>query len=170
MRCGRCPKTLDGGGDAAAGAPPLVTVSVDATTAAATGGEVGATVEAGPRVGPNLLEAAACNSVVEVTGLTMEGTPLNLGRRSRTVSAQLRRFVIHRDGGVCTAEGCISRYRLEVHHITPWSHGGRTDADNLTTLSWYHHHVIVHGKGHTIDPNSPPCRRRFLRPRIHDPP
>ena len=44
------------------------------------------------------------------------------------------------------------------------------DADNLATLCWFHHHVVIHGEGFSIDPNSPPQRRRFIRPRVHDPP
>ncbi len=158
-------------GDTAGGdATPQVTVFVDAISAAATGGETGVTVASGPRVGPATLEAVICSGSVEVLATTSNGTPLNIGRRSRVVSAKLRRFVLHRDGGACTADGCTSRYRLEPHHITPWGHGGSTDADNLTTLCWYHHHVIVHGEGFHIDPHSPPQRRRFLRPRNHDPP
>jgi len=147
-----------------------VTVFVDAVEAAATGGETGVILESGPRVGPATLEAMVCSASVEVLATTADGSPLSVGRRSRVVPPKLRRFVLHRDGGSCTADGCVSRYRLEVHHITPWSQGGRTDADNLTTLCWFHHHVVVHGEGFTIDPDSPRCRRRFHRPRDRDPP
>jgi Domain of unknown function (DUF222)/HNH endonuclease len=160
---------LDGGGAAAQPLTPQVTVFIDATTAAATCGEAGVVIAAGPRVGPNTLAAILCDGVIEVTATTTGGVPVNLGRHSRVVSPQLRRYVIHRDGGVCTAEGCTSRYRLQVHHITPWSQGGPTDADNLTTLCWYHHHVVVHGSGYRIDPHSPSQRRRFLHP-TRDPP
>ena len=147
-----------------------VTVFVDANQAAASNAETGVVIESGPRVGPATLEAVICSGSIEVTAVTQDGTPLNIGRRSRVVSPKLRRYVLHRDGGACTADGCTSRYRLEAHHITPWSQGGRTDADNLTTLCWYHHHVIIHGEGFSIDPQSPACRRRFVRPRNHDPP
>ena len=157
-------------GDANAASTHGVTVFVDATEAAATGGETGIVIEAGPRVGPATLEALICTGSVEVTAVTRDGTPLNIGRRSRVVPAKLRRFVLHRDNGTCTADGCTSQYRLEAHHITPWSHGGTTNADNLTTLCWYHHHVVIHGEGYAIDPQSPPCRRRFTPPRHHDPP
>jgi hypothetical protein len=155
---------LDGDSDHATGhgSSPGVTVFVDATEAVATGGETGVVVEAGPRVGPATLEALICTGSVEVTARTQDGAPLNMGRRSRVVSPRLRRYVLHRDGGVCTADGCTSRYRLQAHHITPWSQGGTTDADNLTTLCWYHHHVIIHGEGFAIDPNSPACRRRLV--------
>jgi hypothetical protein len=157
-------------GDADAASTYGVTVFVDANEAATNGGETGIVIESGPRVGPATLEALICAGSVEVTAVTKDSTPLNIGRRSRVVPPKLRRFVLHRDHGACTADGCTSRYRLEAHHIIPWSHGGTTDADNLTTLCWYHHHVVIHGEGFTIDPQSPPCRRRFIRPRHHDPP
>jgi hypothetical protein len=149
---------------------PLLTVFVDANDAASTNGEAGAVIETGPRVGPSTIEAILCDGVIEVTGRTQNGTPLGIGRRSRAIPPRLRRFVLHRDGGVCTIEGCVSRYRLQAHHITPWSQGGSTNADNLTTLCWFHHHIVIHGRGFTIDPSTPPQRRRFLRPLVHAPP
>ena len=149
---------------------PVLTVFVDATEAAPTSGQAGVTLEAGPRVGANAIEAILCNGIVEVTAKTADGRPLALGRRSRIIPPRLRRFITHRDGGVCTIAGCTSRYRLQVHHIVPWSQGGRTDPDDLTTLCWFHHHVVIHGQGFRIDPDSPPQRRRLLRPRSHAPP
>ena len=101
---------------------------------------------AGPRLGPGTLEEIICNGNVDLIGLTEKSKPLDLGRRSRTVSRKLRRHVLHRDGG-CTVDGCPFNYRLEVHHVIPWSHGGNTDADNLITLCWFHHHVSVHREG-----------------------
>ena len=148
---------------------PTLTVFVDATDAAATNGEAGVTVEAGPQVGPHTIEAILCDGIIEVTARTEGGTPLALGRRSRVIPPRLRRFVLHRDGG-CTIAGCVSRYRLQVHHIWPWSHGGRTDPDNLATVCWFHHHVVIHGQGFTIDPTTPPQRRRLHQPPIHAPP
>ena len=103
-------------------------------------------VLAGPRLGPGTLEEIICNGNVDLIGFTEMGKPLDLGRRSRTVGRKLRRHVLHRDGG-CMVDGCPFNYRLEVHHVIPWSHGGRTDADNLMTLCWYHHHVSVHREG-----------------------
>ncbi|HLF43924.1 MAG TPA: DUF222 domain-containing protein [Acidimicrobiia bacterium] len=127
--------------------PPVeVMVTVDARTAAGDGGETGVAVLAGPRIGPRALHEIFCNGIVQVVGIAEDGTPLSLGRRSRNVPGRLRRFVLSRDMG-CTAEGCSSRYRLEVHHCKPWSHGGATDADSLVTLCWFHHHVAVHREG-----------------------
>jgi hypothetical protein len=151
-------------------APPTVTVFVDATGAAPTNGEAGVHDDAGLQVGRNTIEAILCDGIIEVTARSQDGTPLAMGRRSRIVPPRLRRFVVHRDGAACTIAGCVSRYRLQVHHIRPWSEGGGTDPDNLTTVCWFHHHVVIHGRGFTIDPDSPPQRRRLLRPRSHAPP
>lgn len=148
----------------------LLTVFMDATDAAPTNGEAGVTIEAGPQVGPTAIEAVLCDGVVEVTAHTKDGAPLRMGRRSRVIPPRLRRWVLHRDGSACTVEGCTSQYRLQTHHILGWSQGGRTDPDNLTTLCWFHHHVVIHGQGFSIDPSSPPHRRRLLRPPIHAPP
>ena len=126
--------------------PVDMAVIVDADTAAESGGETGVSVLAGPRLGPGVLEEIICNGNVDLIGIDQEGKPLDLGRRSRTVTRKLRRHILHRDGG-CTVEACPFNYRLEVHHVIPWSHGGRTDADNLITLCWYHHHVSVHREG-----------------------
>jgi hypothetical protein len=148
----------------------LLTVFIEANRAASTEGEAGVVIESGPRVGPDTVEAIFCDGIIEVTGRSEDGTPLSMGRRSRVIPPRLRGFVLHRDGGVCTVAGCVSRYRLQAHHIMPWSEGGRTDADNLATLCWFHHHVVVHGRGFSIDPSSPSHRRRLLRPPIHAPP
>ncbi len=164
--------------DAAAGsdgasvdtATPMLTVFVDATEAAATNATTGITLEAGPRVGPNAIEAILCTGIVEVTARTPDGQPLALGRRTRVIPSRLRRFILHRDATRCTISGCTSQYRLQIHHMIPWSDNGRTDPENLTTLCWFHHHVVIHGHGHRIDPTTPPQRRRLLNPRIHAPP
>jgi hypothetical protein len=144
------------------GSPVEVAVTVDARTAVAADGETGLSVLAGPRLGPGILEEILCNGTVEVVGIAEEGEPLNLGRRSRTVPRRLRRFVLSRDGG-CTVGGCTSRYRLEVHHTPPWSFGGETNAEDLITLCWYHHHIAVHREGLVIH-RIGPSRVRLKRP------
>jgi hypothetical protein len=149
---------------------PVLTVFVDAREAAGTNGEAGVVVEAGPRVGEAAIEAILCDGTIEVTARTHDGTPLRLGRRSRPVTPQLRRFIMDRDGAACTIAGCTSRYRLQVHHMVRWIDGGRTDPENLTTVCWFHHHIVIHGQGFTINRESPPQRRRLVQPPIHGPP
>jgi hypothetical protein len=144
-----------------------VTLFVDATEHPQ-GGETGGEVAYGPRVGPDALEAVLCTGSVRVIGL-VGGRPVAASTAARAVPPAVRRFVAWRDGG-CTADGCTSRYRLEVHHIRWRADGGGQDPTNLTTLCWFHHHVVIHGQGFRIDPDSSPGRRRFLRPRSPDPP
>lgn len=139
-----------------------VVVTIDARTAAADGGQTGVAVLGGTRLGPRALEEVICNARVDLIGITQEGRPLALGRRSRVVSRRLRRHVMERDMG-CTVEGCTSRYRLEVHHEVPWSRGGRTDPESLLTLCWFHHHVAVHREGLVIE-RTGTSRVRLKRP------
>jgi hypothetical protein len=149
------------GEDTPARAPGRVSVFVDAGLAGRTGGEAGGELAAGPRIGPATLDRLLCTVPVEVIGFdgmravwTSGGSPL--------IPPATRRLVLQRDGG-CVIDGCSSRYRLEPHHVVPCSRGGNNDAGNLATLCWYHHHVKIHGEGYTLDPNTPPQRRR-LRP------
>lgn len=127
-----------------------VFVDVDATT-----------TEGGLDAPAEIVEQLLCTGSVEVN--VTGAKPLGVGRRSRAVPPRLRRAVLQRDRG-CVIAGCDSRYRLECHHVVPWSQGGRTDADNLATVCWFHHHVVIHGRGYRIDPRSPRWRRSFLRP------
>jgi hypothetical protein len=143
--------------------PVDIAITVDARTGASTDGETGVSVLAGPRIGPRALQEILCDGKVEVIGITESGKPLDLGRKQRTIPSKLRHHVLERDGG-CTVEGDDSRYRLQVHHVIPWSQGGATDADNLITLCWYHHHVSVHREGLQIE-RIGTSRVRLKRPR-----
>ncbi len=148
-----------------------VTVFVDACEGrAADSGQTGAWIVGGPRVGPSTLERLLCEGTIDVIAHPRDGTPLTVGTAQTAIAPATRRHVLHRDGGVCTADGCTSRYRLQPHHIHPRAAGGTNHPDNLTSLCWFHHHVVVHRHGYTIDPTTPPQRRRFLQPAERGPP
>lgn len=149
--------------------PTQVSVFVDADTATPTSGQAGVYLEAGSRVGRSALEAVLCESVLEVTVNTADGTPLSYGRRSRAIPPALRRAILHRDGNRCSIAGCGSRNRLQVHHVTPWSQGGATDPENLITLCWWHHHVAIHRLGFTPY-RHPKHGQVWLRPNGRSPP
>ena len=100
---------------------PVVSIFVDAHLAVSTNGETGAEIATGPRVGPLTLEQILCHGQTEILMTAPDGTPLAVGPTSKTIPPKLRRFILHRDGGACTADGCQSRYRLQPHHITPKS-------------------------------------------------
>ncbi len=162
--------SLEGAQDKGGSSVPLVSIFLDAELAAATDGEAGGETASGPRVGPLTLEQILCDGSVEILKASPGGIPLSVGPTARTIPPKLRRFIFHRDGGACTVDGCRSRYRLQPHHIQPRSQGGSHDPSNLTTLCWFHHHVVVHRNGCRIDPHSPPQRRRFLQPNHRGPP
>ncbi len=142
---------------------PVAVVVVDARTAAPADGQAGVGVLSGPQAGVQALEEILCSATTEVVAIAADGTPLGIGVRSSKIPPRLRRFVLARDGG-CVADGCTSTYRLQPHHRHHASVGGATDADNLVTLCWYHHHIVIHGRGYTIDPASDSGRIRFLLP------
>jgi hypothetical protein len=77
-----------------------------------------------------------------------DGTLLDVGRRHRRATAALRRAVRERDKGRCQFPGCHSR-RTDIHHIRPWSRGGKTRLRSLISLCEAHH-VIVHELGYLI--------------------
>ncbi len=101
--------------------------------------------------------ATCIGSVEHVTGTTT-------GPTRTTVPPRQRRRVLYRDQHRCSVEGCLSRHRLEVHHIVPRADGGLNTDPNLATLCWFHHHIAIHRRGMTIDPTSPPGRRRLRQP------
>jgi hypothetical protein len=143
--------------------PAQVTIHLDARHAAHTNGQAGVVLEAGPRVGRQALEAVLCEAVVEVTATNEDGVPMVYGRKTRTIPPALRRFILHRDGLTCQADSCPSRHRLQIHHLIPWSQGGTTDPDNLITLCWYHHQIVVHQQGFTPYRHPHHARIRFVQ-------
>lgn len=161
----------DHAGEHAPAPSALVSVLVDATDAAPTNGETGAVTLSGLRVGPDALEAILCDGICEVNARTSDGRYLAVGHRNHSLSPRTRRVVHQRDGGMCTADGCTSRYRLQPHHIKPRADLGPDDPANLTLLCWFHHHVVIHRHGFRIDPDSESGRIRFLPPEpAPDPP
>jgi hypothetical protein len=146
-----------------------VSVFVDLHEANQTGGETGARIEYGPRVGPAVFEELLCTGEVQIIGLS-GGRPVVTSHAARAIPQAVRRFVARRDGG-CVVAGCTSRYRLDPHHIRLRSAGGSHDPDNLATLCWFHRHVAIHRNGMRLDPHTPPLRRRLLRTPVGtDPP
>ena len=150
--------------------PAQLTVFVDTNQATPSNGQAGVVLEAGPRIGRDALEAILCDAVTEITAHSEDGTPMVYGRRTRTIPPALRRAIIHRDGNTCTGDGCPSTHRLQVHHIIPWSQGGTTDPENLITLCWYHHQIVVHQQGFQPYHHPNHGRIRFRKPALRGPP
>jgi hypothetical protein len=68
---------------------------------------------------------------------------LDVGRRTRTVPAPIRRALEARDRH-CQFPGCTAR-RCDAHHLHPWALGGGTSLKQLTRLCRRHHRAVHEG-------------------------
>jgi hypothetical protein len=103
----------------------------------------------------------ACDGSVLTIVEDADGTPLDVGRKKRTVSTTLKRALWSRDRG-CTFPGCGNKRYVDAHHVRHWADGGETTADNLTLLCSYHHRLLHEGGFRiAIDANGD---RYFQRP------
>lgn len=80
------------------------------------------------------------------TGSDAEGPVVNhlnlrLGRLSRTANSAQRLAALILDG-CCQHPGCTAPLdECDMHHITSWMAGGRTDIENLAPLCRHHHTI-----------------------------
>jgi hypothetical protein len=86
----------------------------------------------------------ACDASVVVVTEDERGTPLDVGRKQRTVSTPLRRALLARDRH-CTFPGCHRTRFVEAHHVDHWFDGGGTSVDNLLLLCSFHHRLLHEG-------------------------
>ena len=77
------------------------------------------------------------------------GRTIDVGRKTRTLPAALRRALAARDTG-CRFPGCTNRRFVDGHHIVHWIDGGATSLEN-TALLCRRHHRYVHECGFTIE-------------------
>ncbi len=76
------------------------------------------------------------------------GEPLDIGRRTRTITTAIRRALWSRDKG-CAFPGCNHKRFVDAHHIKHWADGGETAVENLVLLC-SSHHKLVHEGGFSI--------------------
>jgi hypothetical protein len=76
------------------------------------------------------------------------GATVDVGRKTRVLSAALRRALTARDGG-CRYPGCTNRRFVDAHHVRHWVNGGTTELRNLTMLCSMHH-ILVHEGGFQV--------------------
>jgi len=102
--------------------------------------------EAGHVLDIETVRVLACDSSVNRIVWDGESEILDVGRRTRTVPAALRRAVIARDRH-CVWKGCTRSARwADIHHLISWADGGTTELTNLCLLCRYHHTLIhLHG-------------------------
>ncbi|MEN8040935.1 MAG: HNH endonuclease, partial [Actinomycetota bacterium] len=85
--------------------------------------------------------------------LGSESEPLDVGRKTRTIPAALRRAIEHRDGGCCTWPGCTAPASwCDVHHDQHWADGGVTSLANCRLLCRKHHTATHQHEDSTYPP------------------
>ena len=77
------------------------------------------------------------------------GKTIDVGRKTRTIPAALRRALDARDGG-CRFPGCRNRIFTDAHHVEHWLDGGETNLDN-TILLCRRHHRYIHEYGFSLE-------------------
>jgi hypothetical protein len=100
--------------------------------------------EDGPSIPAETARRLSCDAGIVALIENENGEPLNVGRRTRTISPQLRRFLKARDKG-CRFPGCTNTRHVDAHHIKHWSNGGETKPTNLVSLCGFHHRKVHEG-------------------------
>jgi hypothetical protein len=159
-----CADSLTQGSEPSRRAVTVADVFIDAALAAPTAGEAGVPLKSGLRAGPETLAEVLCDGRVRITWTDPDQGPIAFSHQTEIIPPAIRNFIWKRDQVQCAIDGCRSRHRLQIHHLTPRSQGGNHHPHNLTLLCWYHHHVAIHGLGFRIDPHSPTHRRRLQPP------
>jgi hypothetical protein len=118
-------------------------------------------VEHGPSVPAESVRRLTCDASVVPVLETEEGEVLDVGRKTRTIPAAIRRALNLRDPGCCFP-GCTHRRYLDAHHVKHWIDGGETKLSNLVSLCRTHHR-LVHEGGITISVREA-GGWRFVRP------
>jgi len=95
----------------------------------------------------------ACDANIHRVITRADGSVLDYGRTTRTISAPLFAALCIRDKG-CRYPGCDRpAHRTDGHHIKHWTADrGETEPDNLVLLCRWHHGVI-HRPGWSIELN-----------------
>ena len=133
----------NGGGKQAKSDNYQVVVHVDAAALQDKGGKSDLPVESVRRI--------ACDADLVAVTRDAKGNLLNLGRKHRVVSPQLKRALLARDK-CCTYPSCSHEQFLEAHHVMHWADGGETSLEN-TRLVCNRHHRLLHEGGFTIHKN-----------------
>jgi hypothetical protein len=135
------------------GRKPDLTVTVEAEALLGADGRPatrGGVTRRGVRLSDDLVARLACDAVLTRAVLTATGKVLDIGRSSRTWTAAQHRAAEITFGGCAFPVGdgrmCGRPFAwTDLHHVTWWRHGGRTDQCNGVPLCRHHHTVVHHG-------------------------
>jgi hypothetical protein len=144
----------------AAGDRYQVVVHVDAPVLADPDQPGQSVLEDGDHVSAETSRRLACDATRVVMRHDADGRITEVGARTRTIPAALRRVLQHRDGG-CRFPGCGLRF-TQAHHIKHWAEDGPTTLSNLALLC-RRHHRSVHEDGFQVE-RRPDGELEFRRP------
>jgi hypothetical protein len=119
-------------------------------------------LEDGTAVSAETCQRLLCDAGVVPVLEDREGNPLDVGRRTRSIPAAIRRALQTRDEGCCRFPGCPNRL-VDAHHLQHWTDGGETKLENLF-LVCRRHHILLHEGGFTVVKEAE-GRLRFTNPR-----
>jgi Domain of unknown function (DUF222)/HNH endonuclease len=112
------------------------------------------------------LERFTCEGTVRRIVLDPKSVPLDVGRRSRTVTPAIRAAVILRDRH-CTFPYCDRPASWsDCHHAHHWTKGGETSLTNIVLACTSHHDKAHHGWDVRIGPHG---RAEWRAPHHEDP-
>ena len=137
-----------------------VVVHVDAPVLADPDQPGQSVLEDGDHVSAETSRRLACDATRVVMRHDADGRVTEVGARTRTIPAALRRVLQHRDRG-CRFPGCGLRF-TQGHHIQHWAQGGPTTPSNLALLC-RRHHRSVHEDGFGVQ-RLPSGELQFTRP------
>lgn len=144
----------------AAGDRHLVTIHIDERVLRDETTEGRSHIDGGPSLPPATVRRLCCDASLIAIVESEDGTPLDVGRKTRAISPALRRALHARDDG-CRFPGCTNTRFVDAHHIEHWCDGGETKVANLLLLC-RRHHRFVHEHGFRIERAE--SQIRFMRP------
>jgi hypothetical protein len=150
---------LSGNGSAGA-ARALVTIHVDEPVLRDALHDGRCELEDHASIAPDSARRVLCDADVLRVAEDPNGTPMDVGRKTRVIPTPLRRALELRDTQ-CQYPGCTNARFVDAHHIEHWVGGGQTSLANLVLLC-RRHHRFVHEHGYAIEKNE--ASFEFVRP------
>ena len=90
-----------------------------------------------------------CDAGMVIAQVDALGVPLSIGRKTRAISAAIKRALLLRDR-TCRFPGCTHSRYVDGHHIEHWANGGKTALSNLMLLCSAHH-TMLHEGGYRVE-------------------
>jgi hypothetical protein len=111
--------------------------------------------EAGDGIPAETCRRILCDAGIVPVTEDASGQTIDVGRKTRTIPAALRRALHARDHGCCFP-GCSNR-RVDAHHIHHWIEGGETKLSNMVSLCRRHHRYMHELLSHSRSETTSSC-------------